>query len=195
MKPNDNRNWHCQLDKASKVDCDVLLVCPSWVAMVGGVLTTADYQWPRTLRHVALRSSLKWTATESVSLIHRDTCHRPQESLCLSPSVPMKQTIFSNIWGQTTPPPPPPRASFTPTDTHCASERFQVVALCECCSHTDRGFQWQILKSAGKSAGQFNGHCFTQSVAFSGCRVVFPLRWCQLRTKKGYCHYTGVEEC
>lgn len=30
------------------------------------------------------------------------------------------------------------------------------------------------LRSAGKSAGQFNGHCFTQGGAFTGSELFFP---------------------
>lgn len=46
------------------------------------------------------------------------------------------------------------------------------------------------LKSAGKSAGQFNGHCFTQGGAFRGLKVVFPSSDASA-TLKGYYHYTG----
>ena len=58
-------------------------------------------------------------------------------------------------------------------ETHCASERFQV-ALCLNIAVTQGEISLVDLKSAGKSAGQFNGHCFTQGGAFRGLKVVFP---------------------
>lgn len=63
--------------------------------------------------------------------------------------------------------------SFLPTadsenaETHCASERFQV-ALCLRIAVTQGEISGIDLESAGKSAGQFNGHCFTQAGAFRG---------------------------
>lgn len=51
------------------------------------------------------------------------------------------------------------------TETHCAPERFQAK-LCLNIAVTQGEISVIDLKSAGKSAGQFNGHCFTQGGAF-----------------------------
>lgn len=53
------------------------------------------------------------------------------------------------------------------TEGHCASTIFQV-ALCLKIAVTQGEISVADLKSAGKSAGQFNGHCFTQGGAFRG---------------------------
>lgn len=66
-----------------------------------------------------------------------------------------------------------PTADSENTETHGASERFQV-ALCLNIAVTQGEISVVDLKSAGKSAGQFNGHCFTQGGAFRGWKVVFP---------------------
>lgn len=60
-----------------------------------------------------------------------------------------------------------PTAGSENAETHCASERFQV-ALCLKTAVTQGEILVVDLKSAGKSAGQFNGHCFTQGGAFRG---------------------------
>lgn len=143
----------------------------------GGVLTTANYQWPCRLCHTALRLSLKWIATESVSVIYRDTLVALR-----SPSVQMKQIAIPGKTNSEGTACTPSKLSFSRSyqpqirenaETHCAGERFQVT-LCLSIAVTQGEISGVDLKSAGKSAGQFNGHCFTQGDAFRGWKLFFP---------------------
>lgn len=106
----------------------------------GGVLTTGNYEWPRRLCHVALRSSLEWLATECVSLIYRDTLVAPRCLFCSNEVDCYQQHLSSEVKRAHAPPPFSTHtsaiwASFTSTNTHRASEIFQNPASFEQSNH------------------------------------------------------------
>ena len=144
-----------------------------------GVLTTANHRWPCRLCHTALRLSLEWIATESVSLICRDallTLRSPSVENETNSHFLEKQTAR----GQRVPPSPPPplhsRRSFFHSyrNTSCQPKISSSALFFEHCRHAGRDFRgrscerWKMLQDSSMVIVS------RRVVHSGGWEVVFP---------------------